>query len=356
MLIDPQRIGRFRKALDDFGYDRLQRALRGGDPRAPYPPVWEFARTLRKVDHRTRSWFEVLMLGRALPAGQVSGALGSGLVDDLLALEILVEGRSGRLHTRGLGVVAYSDRYFLAGLDGTYAAAKRHRRQIYMGNSSYRLAVQLPYGRRFASVLDIFAGSGLLAVLLSPNCERVTASDLLPEAVQAVRFNAHLNGVEHKVEAREGSLLEPVAGELFDLVVFNAPFVAYPPGAQGGVLASGGADGMALLGPVLRQLRDHLTRDGWALAYLEGEGDGTDPFLLERLREPVRAGKLDAELTLTARVAIAERIRQIAERGADIRPWRRFYRELGATHMYAAIARFRPGQGRIERIRAIPRM
>jgi hypothetical protein len=57
--------------------------------------------------------------------------------------------------------------------------------------------------------------------------ERVIATDRNQRAVEITRFNALLNDVEH-VEARAGNLLEPVAGERFDLVLSNPPFVITP--------------------------------------------------------------------------------------------------------------------------------
>src|SRR5262249_15453830 len=45
--------------------------------------------------------------------------------------------------------------------------------------------------------------------------------------IELARINAALNGLGH-VEARQGSWFEPVAGEEFDLVVANPPYVVSP--------------------------------------------------------------------------------------------------------------------------------
>ena len=106
-------------ALDEFGYDAIQRSLRGGLPRGPFPPYREFSSTLGIVEPRLRTWFHLLMLGRRLLAPEVRAALGDELVRDLVKLGLLRE-RSGRLDTGGLGLVSYFDRYLVASLDPTY--------------------------------------------------------------------------------------------------------------------------------------------------------------------------------------------------------------------------------------------
>src|SRR5699024_11015949 len=72
-------------------------------------------------------------------------------------------------------------------------------------------------------VLDLGCGGGIQALHASRHAEHVVATDLSERALAFAAFNAALNGIE--LELRHGSLLEPVAGESFDLVVSNPPFV-----------------------------------------------------------------------------------------------------------------------------------
>ena len=53
------------------------------------------------------------------------------------------------------------------------------------------------------------------------------ATDLNPRAVAFTALNAALNGIDN-LEVRLGSLFEPVAGETFDLITCNAPYVVSP--------------------------------------------------------------------------------------------------------------------------------
>ncbi|NOX63742.1 MAG: methyltransferase [Chloroflexi bacterium] len=73
-------------------------------------------------------------------------------------------------------------------------------------------------------VLDMGCGSGVVAVFAARRDAQVTAIDINPDAVRCTRINALLNRVEERVDARVGDLFEPVAGERFDLIIFNPPF------------------------------------------------------------------------------------------------------------------------------------
>jgi release factor glutamine methyltransferase len=83
--------------------------------------------------------------------------------------------------------------------------------------------------RADAEVLDMGTGSGLCAIFAARHARRVVAVDINPAAVHCADINARLNHVEHRIELRHGDLFAPVAGERFDLVVFNPPFLRGTP-------------------------------------------------------------------------------------------------------------------------------
>jgi release factor glutamine methyltransferase len=72
--------------------------------------------------------------------------------------------------------------------------------------------------------LDMGTGSGIGAVFAARRGYRVTAVDVNPHAVRCARINALLNGLEERIEVREGDLFSAIPGECFDLVLFNPPF------------------------------------------------------------------------------------------------------------------------------------
>ena len=91
-------------------------------------------------------------------------------------------------------------------------------------------------------VLDLGTGCGVQALHAARHARQVVATDLSRRALGFARFNVALNtaldtpGVD--VGLRHGSMLEPVAGERFDLVVSNPPFVITPhTGAAGAAVA-----------------------------------------------------------------------------------------------------------------------
>ncbi len=165
-----------------------------------------------------------------------------------------------------------------------------------------RITPRTPVGR----VLDLGCGGGIQALHASRHAEHVIATDLSERALAVAAFNAALNGIE--IELRQGSLLEPVAGERFDLIVSNPPFVITPREAAEETTTwtyrDGGRAGDTLLAELLRALPSHLAPGGSAVmlgnweittgsdwdahprAWLrEVAADGVDAWVLQREQE-----------------------------------------------------------------------
>lgn len=77
-----------------------------------------------------------------------------------------------------------------------------------------------------ARVLDLGTGCGIQALHATRHAQTVVATDISERALRFAAFNAALDGAE--LDLRLGSMLDPVAGEEFDLVVSNPPFVITP--------------------------------------------------------------------------------------------------------------------------------
>ncbi|OLF11902.1 HemK2/MTQ2 family protein methyltransferase [Actinophytocola xanthii] len=74
------------------------------------------------------------------------------------------------------------------------------------------------------AVLDIGCGTGALSIAAARTSPRsMTAFDLSRRAVAAARFNTAVRGLN--VRVRRGDALEEAAGEQFDLVLANPPYV-----------------------------------------------------------------------------------------------------------------------------------
>lgn len=77
-------------------------------------------------------------------------------------------------------------------------------------------------------IVDVGCGSGAIAVAVAYHLPQaqVTAIDLSPQALAIAQHNAARNAVEARIQFLEGDLLAPVAGERFELVLSNPPYVA----------------------------------------------------------------------------------------------------------------------------------
>jgi release factor glutamine methyltransferase len=86
------------------------------------------------------------------------------------------------------------------------------------------LAAQFPLPR----IVDVGTGSGAIAIALAQKVPRagIIATDISASALAIARENAKRNGVAERIRFVEGDLLAPVAGERFDFVVSNPPYVA----------------------------------------------------------------------------------------------------------------------------------
>jgi len=119
--------------------------------------------------------------------------------------------------------------------------------------------------KHVGSVLDLGTGCGIQALHASRFADCVVATDISQRALDLAEFNARLNGVD-SIEFRLGSLFEPVAGELFDRIVSNPPFVITPrsEGVPAYEYRDGGLVGDALVESVIREAPAHLAPGGVA--------------------------------------------------------------------------------------------
>lgn len=160
--------------------------------------------------------------------------------------------------------------------------ALREDHVLGIGGASATLA-GLVVPRRVERALDLGTGCGIQALHVARHARHVVATDISPRALEIAAFNAALNLVDG-IEFRLGSLFEPVAGESFDLVVSNPPFVITPrtEGVPEYEYRDGGMVGDELVASVVAGVGAHLTPGGVAqlLGNWETGGVATDPGAL----------------------------------------------------------------------------
>jgi len=169
-----------------------------------------------------------------------------------------------------------------------------------IGQASLTLAqgtIRRPVGR----ALDLGTGCGIQLFHLLHHAETVVATDISERALAFTRFNLALNAPalrlqdsdfdpankDARVSLRLGSLLEPVAGEVFDLVVSNPPFVITPrhrgeQSADQFTYRDGGLAGDAIVEQLVRGLPGVLNPGGiaqmlgnWEVTRAEPSDGGT---------------------------------------------------------------------------------
>ena len=248
-----QRLGdRLRQA----GYDRagilgalgasteakFDEAIRG---RARLPRRSELANLIR-----------LFLLNQAVPREAAIAALGEVQIEDAAALGILAVHRStvsAKVQIRpyeSLLVAADSNRKassadFVSGVSPS-------------AQMLAKLTPRIPVGK----ALDLGTGCGVHALLAARHSREVVAVDINPRAVWYARLNAGLNRLPG-LDIREGSWLGPVAGERFDLITINPPYVMSPDHEL--LYRDGGLPGDQLCRDLVAGAADQLSDGGFAV-------------------------------------------------------------------------------------------
>lgn len=200
----------------------------------------------------------------------------------------------GAAQARFLGLAARRARgepiAYLVGEKEFFGLALRVDPSVLIPRPETELLVELALARRPGSVLDLGAGSGAIALALKRHlpAARVVAVEASPAALAIASGNARRLGLE--VEFRQGAWFEPVAGERFDLVASNPPYVAAgdPHLAEGDLRFEpraalvGGEDGLDAIRAIVAGVRAHLMPGGRLL--LE-HGLGQDEAVRSLLRD-----------------------------------------------------------------------
>ncbi|MFU8856543.1 MAG: peptide chain release factor N(5)-glutamine methyltransferase [Deferrisomatales bacterium] len=150
---------------------------------------------------------------------------------------------------------------------------------------------------------DLGTGSGAVAVALlreRPGWSGVGV-DLSESALEVAQANVAHSGLGPRLDLRSGDLFEPLAGDLFDAVVSNPPYIpsAEIPGLEAEVAIfdprlalDGGDDGLGVIRRIVEQAPAHLAgggflalefgtgQEGEVIGLIQGEGSYEEPAIV----------------------------------------------------------------------------
>ena len=212
----------------------------------------------------------LFLLQRPVPVAEAERAL-PGLVERFAAEGMLAQSVgevAARLDCRPYGTEDGTDLWVVSdltpGLDGR---PQQVTSDYVLGISPASTSLaQLTLRHDVTTALDLGTGCGVQALHLAGHADQVVATDVNQRALALAGFNAELNEVADRVDVRNGSFFAPVAGERFDLISTNPPFVISPATGrqeQRLVYRDSGMPGDQVVEHIVRTAPAHLNDGGW---------------------------------------------------------------------------------------------
>jgi release factor glutamine methyltransferase len=103
--------------------------------------------------------------------------------------------------------------------------------------------------------LEPGAGSGLLSIYAAQQGAMVTASDINPAAIKALKKNSYENNTE--INIVESDLFDEIPAQLFDVIAINPPYYKKKPGSYADYAWNCGPHGEYFL-KLFRQLKNYV--------------------------------------------------------------------------------------------------
>lgn len=137
-------------------------------------------------------------------------------------------------------------------------------------------------------VLDLGTGSGAIALAIAKDrpIAEVVATDISAEAISIARENARQHDIDN-VSFEVGEWTRPVAGQRFEVIVSNPPYVRDDDPALAALRAepqealAGGDDGLDHIRRIVVDARDVIADDGWLfLEHGSDQGEAIRQLLL----------------------------------------------------------------------------
>lgn len=256
-LLPADGLARLRGALADAGFTSAGIADRLGPAATDALRRNDFRAAIAATDSGDAldTLIRLYEIGLTAPKEHVGRALH---LEDALAAGLVEAHEDG--YRAGVDLEPYGDEWWIvADLPyGSRPGPLPADHVLGLGGASHTLANSV-IRDRVGSALDLGTGCGVQALHLSTHATRIVATDLLDRALRFAATTAALSGVE--LDLRRGDMVAPVAGERFDLVVSNPPFVAGP-GTATHAYRDSGRPGDAICAELAGAAKDLLNPGG----------------------------------------------------------------------------------------------
>lgn len=341
-----------KTVMGGHGYSREALIKTGGLPRRGLD--LDVHEMLRRTAERTpfNTLARLFLLAREVSREDAAAAIAPLTVEGLLAFGLLQPG-STEERVRGLcAMVPFGDMLMLRDFEPHVSGVPLRSDHVLGVGVATMLLANITVRRGNERFLDIGTGQGFHALVACDHARRVIGTDINARALAMARAAAIMNDCD-RIELREGSLMDPVAGEdPFDLIVSNPPFVIAPP--HDTVALGGRHVGDDLCRDLIRMAPAHLSPDGYATilfswhhsndddwrhrpgTWLEGlDADAlvikfrTDPVAAYARRWLIESGH-GASAADPSRSSVAENAVLSASGQSPLDEWLAFYAKLGA--------------------------
>ncbi|MDF5727492.1 MAG: methyltransferase [Rhizonema sp. PD38] len=201
-----------------------------------------------------------------------------------------------------------------------------------------------------ARVLEIGIGSGVLSIgALRAGAIHVTALEINPRAKNYAGFNILANGLEGKIEIRDGDAIDiwkPIRGLRFDYIISNPPFEPTPQGMTQYLHSAAGIWGLDFVEAILKELDDHLTAKGHGQIVTFAPGNTQEPFMLVNIARKYLKGEVIIKVNPIS-IKFGEFIDRFVEREQATREkveeLKKIAQENGVSDLYLCMLHYSKG-------------
>lgn len=330
--------------LDSVGYADFTSSLSPQRVAAPE----RMRRCIENLPARLRAATQLMFFAEVTPKQDVGWML-DGLEEDLLELGIIRDLKHSYATTE-LSLRTVLGNWYLA-------QAPTVDPRAYFGDDSVALLWRLrppPNGR----CLDLCSGPGIQAIHAARLGGQVTAVELNAIASSLARINVAMNGLEDRVQALEGDLYDPVAGQTFDYVFANPPLLPFPDDVHYPFVGHGGSDGMRVTRRIMEGLPAALRPGGQALIIGTALSDGLMLSFEVAFAQWCKRHEMDLLITIVSSQDVSPGSRwfeslvatSVASMATDVDEVRAEFAQLTGvfSRLCGVFLRFTRGEGRVE--------